>query len=292
MKKILTTAAILLAASCATLSAQSIAQKFIDRYSDPDNPKAVFIGKGNYSTGFTASYHSFDASGEKAGDGYSILSLLNIGDGFLAKYDITLGASFFVADDISLGLSLDWGGYQLKSDLKLDFRDVVGLGPEAAEDPDLAEALQLLNLQISSRDMVHNDWGTSLNLRKFISFFGSQTVAIFGEGRLYGNYGTTVSRPLDKQTGLPATGKDRVSNSYTMGLKLGGGLCIKLRDNSALTLSVPVVGVSYSETNQHKEFTGNDARLRNFAISRDLDYIAVKVGYTRFIQPKNRKKKE
>ena len=256
----------------------------LDRFTDPEKGKTTFIPKGNWSVGILGGYRSFSASGEKDGDGYAILSLLNIGDGSLHLYNVSPSFSFFLADDLSLGVRLDYSGYRVDTDLKLDFRDLINLdflGDEAEDYSDL------LNFTISGRHMVRNAWGGSLALRKYLSFFGSKTFAVFGEARLYAEYGIVDSCPINKE-GIYVENKTRTSKAFGTGLKFAGGLCVKLRDNSAFTFSIPLVGLVYQSTTQYKQKTGNTARMSSFSFSRELDFMAIQVGYVHYIQPKKR----
>ncbi len=273
-------------------SAQGIGG-ILDRFKDPEKGNSVFISKGHWSWGINGGYRSFAAAGDGVGDGYSVLSLLNIGNGYLKMYNVSPNFSYFVADDLSLGLSLDYSGYAVDTDIRLDFRNIFDLegmfgGFEDPEDQDsLEDAAAALNVRISGRHMLRNAWGGSFKLRKYLSFFGSKTFAVFGEARLYGNYGQIESCPIDND-GIYVTGKARTSRSIAAGLKLGGGLCIKLRDNSAFTISIPLVGATYQYTIQHKNNTGNDAHMASFNVSRELDYLALQVGYVHYIAPKKR----
>ena len=273
-------------------SAQGIGG-ILDRFKDPEKGNSVFISKGHWSWGISGGYRSFAAAGDGVGDGYSVLSLLNIGNGYLKMYNVSPSFSYFVADDLSLGLSLDYSGYAVDTDIRLDFRnffDLEGMfgGFEDPEDQDsLEDAAAALNVRISGRHMLRNAWGGSFKLRKYLSFFGSKTFAVFGEARLYGNYGQIESCPIDND-GIYVTGKARTSRTIAAGLKLGGGLCIKLRDNSAFTISIPLVGATYQYTIQHKNNTGNDAHMASFNVSRELDYLALQVGYVHYIAPKKK----
>ncbi len=178
MKKILSLSLLL-------LSVSAFAQNgLLDRFEDAQKGHTTFIPKGCRSIGITGSYRSFHVGGEQDNDGYSILSYLNIGDGMLRRWDIAPSFNLFVADDLSLGLRLDYNGYAVDSDLKLDFRELLG------EDA---------NFTITSRHMAHNAWGASFVARKYLSFFGSKTFGVFGEGRLYGNYGITTSFPYNSE---------------------------------------------------------------------------------------------
>ena len=262
--------------ACILLGNAASAQGILDRFSDPEKGRTVFIPKGNHAIGIGASYRSFEASGENAGDGYSILSLLNIGDGRLNIWSVSPSLCWFVADDFSIGVRLDYSGYRVNTNLLLDFRDVMN-----DSDPDL-------NLQISSRHMVRNVGGLSFTARRYVSFFGSKTFGVFGEGRLFGNYGVIKSHPLKEDVD-----KFRTSRVMSAGLKFSGGACIKLRDNSALSISVPILGGVWKHSTQKKEWKEDvgHAKLNSFNISRNVDLFGIQVGYTRFIDPANKKKK-
>lgn len=270
------------------LSVHASAQGILNRFDDPEKGKIVFWEKGGRAIGISGAYRCIDAGGEELGDGFSILSMLNIGQGRAFIYNVSPRFSFFVGNDLALGIRLDYSGYTVNTDLRLDLRNVINLQELAGDDPELKNELNdILNLRISNRHMVNNTWGISTDLRKYISFFGSQTFAIFGEVRLYGNYGRTLSCPVDEQ-GKRLENKLRTTDNYSAGLKLAAGLCVRLRDNSAVTVSVPLIGASYDYTHQHKTQTGNDAHLSNFKLARNVDFLAVQVGYKHYIKSKKR----
>ena len=278
--------------------AQSPIQNALTRFTDPEKGHTVFIDKGHYALGIAGSYHSFSAGGDGA-VGYSILSFLNIGNGRLALYEVTPSFSYFLADDLSLGVRLDYDGFTLDTDLRANLGELFNFSgiidmvnayseEEGNEGSELEEQLyDLMNLRISGRHMVYNSWGTSFALRKYMSFFGSKTFAVFGEARLYGKYGRMESCPIDKK-GVFVESKMRTSDIYSVGLKMGAGLAVRLRDNSAITIGLPIVGVTYSYTRQHKETKSgaNDAHMSQFNISRDIDLMALQVGYTHYIRRK------
>ena len=269
------------------LSLNAMGQPILNRFKDPENKKAVFVPKGYRAIGISGSYRSINAGGDVLGDGYAVLSLLNIGGGQLSTYNVSPKFSIFIADDVALGFRLDYSGLTLNTDLRLDLRSLVDLS-EAVEDPEEREQInELLNLRISGRHMVRNTWGLSVTLRKYIPFFGSQTFAVFGEARLYGNYGRINSCPIDEK-GAQMTAKMRNTDVYSAGLKIAGGLCVRLKDNSALTVSVPLIGACYDYTQQHKEVTNNNAHLSEFKIARNLDFMGIQVGYMHYIKSKKK----
>ena len=269
------------------LSINVMAQGLLDRVRDPEMGKIVFFEKGNRAIGLAGSYRSFDAGGDVLGDGYAILSLLNIGNGHFSTYRVSPRFFYFIADDLAFGVSPEYNGYTMKSDLRLDLRNVINM--DGIEDAETRQELnELLNLRISGRQMVRNSWGISTNLRKYFPFFGSQTFAIFAEARLYGSYGHIDSSPID-ENGVVMKEKMRTNDIFSAGLKFAGGLCIRLKGSNSLLISVPLIGASYSRTNQHKEATNNNAHLSEFKIARDFDFLALQIGYQHYIVPKKKK---
>ncbi|MBP5211201.1 MAG: hypothetical protein J6Z27_05180 [Bacteroidales bacterium] len=264
----------LLVIAFALLSLTAFAQEhvgFLDRFKDPEKGRVVFVEKGNRAFGIKVAYRNFNASGAYEGDGYSILSLINIGNGRLNAWSASPSFSYFVADDVSLGISLDYTGYNVDTDLKLDLRDIF-----KTDDTDL-------NVRILNRHMLRHGFGASITARRYLSFFGSETFGIFGEARLSGQYAILTSSPIGEHA-------DRIRDSKTFGLtlKAAAGLCVKLRDNSALTLSIPIAGVTWQNTNQRKVWQTNasPAKMSSFNLTRSVDILGINVGYMRFIKPR------
>ena len=277
MKRILVMACSLL---CLSAFAQTQESGILDRFTDPSKGRTVFISKGHRAAGVSGTYRYFNAGGEQDGDGYHILSMLNIGNGSLHYYSIAPSYSWFAADDFSIGVRLEYTGYTLDSDLKLDIRQVTG-----SDDPEL-------NLRLMCRHMNSNSFGASLAARRYVSFFGSKMFAVFGEGRLYGNYGWVKSWPLDEDN-IEKEGRRRNTTAWGAGIKLAGGLCVRLRDNSALTLSVPIVSVGYTQTHQDKQQgvgkENNQASMSSFGLNRNAEVFSIHVGYVRYILPKKKR---
>lgn len=294
MKRTLLTSLVLLA--CISAGAQGI----LDRYSEPGVPKTVFIPKGSKAIGISGGYRSIKVGGENVleGDGYAFLSMLNIGNGSFSKYNISPKFSFFISDDIAFGFSLDYSGFELETDLKMDLRNYGFLD-------ELFGGVG--NYKIASRKLKKDSWGISMKMAKYQSFFGSRTFGVFAEARLYGEISKFTSCPIeDLKTeevrlddyGEPytvqvltgetryKTEQQRTSNAYGAGIRLAGGVAVKLRDNSSLTISIPLIGLTYGYTKQHKEDTNNKAYISQFNISRDFDFIAIQVGYTRYFTAK------
>lgn len=259
--------------SCGSLSAQKVVDNFLRRFDAPEKGRTVFMPKGCYAYGMGASFRSFSASGDDAGEGYSILSILNIGNGNLNIWSVSPGISWFIADDVSIGFRIDYSGYRVNTNLQLDFRDVLG-----EDDPEY-------NVQISSRHMLRHVGGLSFTSRWYRSFFGSKTFGVFGEARVFGNYGLIKSHPLKEDVT-----KFRTSRVISAGVKIAGGACVKLRDNNALTVSIPLVGAALNHTRQKKESDGRigNARMTSFNISRNVDLFGIQVGYVHYVEPKRK----
>lgn len=253
----------------------------LKRYTDPDIGSTVFIEKGYRSINLVGGYRSIRAGGDATGDGYSILSLLNIGNGEYINYNISPSISFFIKDDLSVDLRLEYSGYKLDADIRADLREILNL--ESIDDEEEREEIgDLLNIHLLGRHISRKSWGTAIALRRYLSFFGSKTIGLFGEARLYGEYGQIESYPL--RQGIENKSKLRNSDIWSAGLKLGAGLCVKLRDNSAITLSIPLLGATYSYTSQYKTKTDSRAHMSQFNISRDIDYLAIQIGYSLYLK--------
>lgn len=281
-------------AVCLSAGAQSPIKNIMQRFDDPDKGHTVFIEKGARSVGISGSYRNFRAGGYVDADGFDVLSLLNMGAGQAHIWTVSPKFNWFLANDFALGVRLDYSGYWVDTNLRLDLREPIGQFLEKAEvlDPTTKEGqetLAALNLTISKRHWHKHAGGVSVTARKYLSFFGSKTFAVFGEGRLFGRYGVTTSNPI-VEDGEPAT-KVRVSQNFGVGLKGAVGLAVKLRDGSMITGSIPIVGLEYSLLLQDKKgnVTTNDARLSSFRIARDLDLIGIQIAYSRVIGPKKKK---
>lgn len=273
MKRIICFAAVV----SVTMSAFSQNSGILNRYTDPDIGSTVFIEKGYRAINLVGGYRSIRAGGDATGDGYSILSLLNIGDGEYINYSISPSISFFIKDDLSIDLRLEYSGYKLDADIRADLRDIINLG--AIDDEQEREEIgNTLNFHLLGRNISRKSWGAAIALRRYLSFFGSKTIGVFGEARMYGEYSKIESYPLKNKENY------RDSDVWSGGLKFGAGLCVRLRDNSAITLSIPLLGATYSYTSQYKNKSGSRAHMSQFNISRDIDYMAIQIGYSLYLK--------
>lgn len=287
MKKLFVLAALFMSLSA---YAQDPVTKYLEgRFGGPDSQ--TFIPKGYHALGIKGGYRSFGAVGDdNTNAGYALLSILNIGNGQLRVWNVSPSYSIFIADDLSLGVSLNYNGYAADTDLRLDFRDILKTTDEA------------LNFTISNRSMRHHAGGLSVNIRKYMPLFGSKHFAVFGEGRLEGSYGATTNAPRGDNKDY---NRERISQTYGVALKAGGGLAVKMGDN-AITISIPLFGLGYNYTTQDKtttqsikdETTGqvvieqvkSKTHLSTFNAARNLDLLGVQFGFTRYIGPKTKKK--
>jgi hypothetical protein len=262
------------------------------RFSDGSRSQ-VFMEKGSHAIGLSGGYRSFHAVGDPETEtGYSLLSILTVGDGQVQVWNVTPSFSTFIADDLSLGVALNYTGYVIDTDLNLDIRDMIG------------STNDLFNLNISNRRMRHHSGGASVVLRKYVPFFGSKYVAVFGEGRLQGTYGVSSSDPREEDD----YNVNRKSYTYGVALKAGGGVAIKLKDNSAITVSIPLFGVGYNYSKQDKLTTTMESiknpdtgqwedvavpvqsksHMSSFNATRNLDFLGIQFGYVRYIEPRRR----
>lgn len=282
MKRLLLVSAALVVSM--QLFAQGPVQKFMKRFEDPEKGRVVFVEKGSRSIGIMGSYRNFNASGSDVSDGYSILSMLNLGTGRLNMWTIAPKFQYFVADDLSVDVRLGYTGYLVDTDIRVDLRDALG---GLFDDMDGYDP-SALNVTVSNRHYQHHAGSISFAARKYLSFFGSKMLGVFGEGRMYGKYGVTTSYPVP-EAGEPVA-KMRVSNNFNIGFKVAAGAALRLRDGSAITVSIPIFGIAYDRTHQNKQGknVGNQADLSSFKIARDLDFLGIQLGYSRFITPKKK----
>lgn len=279
---------------CLSAHAQSPINKIMERFDDPEKGHTVFIEKGSRTMGISGSYRNFRAGGYVDSDGFDVLSLLNMGAGQAHIWTVAPKFNWFLANDFALGVRLDYSGYWIDTDLRLDLREMVGQFFEKTEildptTPEGKEAIEALNLTISNRHWHKHAGGVSVTARKYLSFFGSKTFGVFGEGRLFGRYGVTTSYPKPQEN--DEITKMRISKNFGVGLKGAVGLAVKLRDGSMITASLPIVGLEYSLLLQDRKgnTVANDARLSSFRIARDLDLIGLQIAYSRVIGPKKKK---
>ena len=303
-----TIAASFFLALCVQAFAQSPVAGILNRFSDPDKGHVVFIEKGSRAIGIKGGYRNFATDGYADGDGYSLLSLVNIGDGNISIWNVTPKFSWFVADDFSLGVNLDYSGYNAVTNINLDFREIIPSLYRVAEEYGIDSSVA--NVAISSRSMQHHAWGVGFSARKYLSFFGSRTFGIFGEARLSAKYGITNSTPRDSDLG-----RFRFSQTAQVGIDLCGGLAVRLKEGSAIMVSVPLFGVAWNGSWQDqtrkfevaqrdedgkavKDAEGNiqyrvasvagGGKMSSIKASRSLDLVGIQIGYSHYIKPKKK----
>lgn len=278
--------------TCATTFAQDPVTRYLEDRFDGSQDGKAFVRKGSRSIGIKGGFRSFNASGdESTNTGYALLSMLNVGNGQLKVWNVSPSIQYFLSNDLSLGASLDYTGYAVSTDIRLDLRDIVNSSNEE------------LNLTLSNRAIQHHALGLSLVMRKYVPLFGSKYVAVFGEGRFQTSYGATSNQPLD----VKDYNRERLSGALSVSLKAGGGLAVKLKNNNAITVSIPLFGIGYSYTSQEKTTTTmqettdasgatvkvpvtekSRSHMSNFNASRSLDLLGIQFGFVRFIEPKRR----
>lgn len=111
---------------CLAASAQSPIKKIMERFDDPERGHTVFIEKGSRTMGISGSYRNIRAGGYVDSDGFDVFSLLNMGAGQAHIWTVSPKFNWFLANDFALGLRLDYSGYWIDTDVRLDLREVVG----------------------------------------------------------------------------------------------------------------------------------------------------------------------
>ena len=288
--------------------AQGPVMGILNRFSDPDKGKVVFIEKGSRAIGIKGGYRNFAADGYADGDGFSLLSMVNLGDCSLSMWSVTPKFYWFVADDFSLGVNVNYSGYNARTNINMDFRELFPVIYRLSEEYGVDNSIA--NVAISSRSMQHHAWGIGFSARKYVSFFGSKTFGIFGEARLIAKYGITNSTPLDSELG-----RFRFSQTAQVGIDLCGGLAVRLKEGSAITISLPLFGVAWNgswqnqtrtfevaqrddEGNPKKDADGNiqykiasvpgGGKMSSIKASRSIELVGLQIGYCHYIKPKKK----
>ena len=193
----------------------------------------------------------------------------------------------------SIGIAGSYRNIRAGGTENADGFSILSLGG-LVDDPSSEEgkaSLDALNVTVSNRHWHQHSGGISFTARKYLSFFGSKTFGVFGEGLLFARYGATTSYPRSVELLEEEVAKHRFNQSIGVGLKGVVGLAVKLRDGSLITGGIPIFGIEYGHTIQNKQATvsQNNATLSSFRIARDLDLIGIQIAYSRIIGPKKRK---
>ena len=101
--------------------------------------------------GISGSYRNIRAGGYVDSDGFDVFSLLNMGAGQAHIWTVSPKFNWFLANDFALGLRLDYSGYWIDTDVRLDLREVVGKFFEKTEASFLKRQMWWIRPQMKAR---------------------------------------------------------------------------------------------------------------------------------------------
>lgn len=225
------------------------AQKF-DRGIDRDN-KVVFIPKGSWQVGGTASYRNYNF------DDYKFLVAEDIkGKAYILS--LSPYATYFFSDNLGAGLRFSY---------KRNMFQLDDLSVQLAEDMGLSVS-DYYNVQ-------HSYYGAAI-FRSYISIAGNTRFGFFNEIRLNagGGQGKFVS-------GIGETAEGSYHDTLELGVGLTPGLTAFITNNFAVEASIGVLGFNYKKISQIKNqvyessfsTSGADFKIDIMAVNLSLTYF-------------------
>lgn len=189
---------------------------------------SVFVPKGTFAFGLTASYNSYDFGTASDDVGYRMLfSLLNGINGKMTSFGVSPHISYFFSNNTSVGLRFDYD----KSSLGLGNANIA-LG-------------DLMTLGIQDMNYLKQSYSGSVTLRHYMSIADSKRFAIFVEGRGTLGYAQSQTYKMD--------GEDKFGtyqDIYNASLSLVPGVVCFMADNAAFEVSIGVLGFDLQKVNQ------------------------------------------
>jgi len=213
-----------------------------------------FIAKGCYSAGISAGYNSYSAGNST--NAYKILGLLGL-EGKLKTMSVGAEASYFFAKNTSVGLRFGFGDTNLSlDDASLDLDDS--------------------DLNMENQNYQGRKYATTAFIKNYFPMFGSRVFAMFNEIRV--NYSFSQSKNYE----LTDYGKDGSFNeTHNVSLSLNPGLAMFITDFVATEVSVELLNIGYSHTNQ-TENQVYKSEFNHFGTNYKLNPLALNFGIVFF----------
>lgn len=190
------------------------------------NPRSVYLEKGSVSLSLSGGYNHVDAGSLTGGSNYSLMGLIGNLSGKADIYDVNFSGAWFFANNFSVVGRVGYSGL----DIHLDSSSVMG------------------NLEFNNKHINRPMLTLAAGVRGYLPLFNSKIVALFGEVRLSGGFGSTKSYSVTER-GKEGTFSD--VNEIALGLY--PGISVFLSDHVALELSLPLLEGGYS---WDKEYEG------------------------------------
>lgn len=181
----------------------------------------LFIPKGQWAFGLTASYGSFDA------DDVRILSVLKDFDFSGTRYSIRPSVSYFFAHNQSIGIKLNY---------TRAMADLGGMTLDIDDD---------LNFKLSDVSYYSQTYSAALTYRNYIGLSREKRFAVFNDVDL--SFGSGSSRFKRYYNGEL---RDTRTNTIEAGLNFSPGLCVFMHEYVSFNVSFGVFGISVRKDRQ------------------------------------------
>lgn len=196
----------------------------------------LFIPKGQWAFGLTASYGSFDSKDVE------ILNALTDFDFNGKKYAIRPTVSYFIRHNQSIGIKLDY----TKGDATLG-----SLGVDIDDD---------LNFSLHDIGYTSQMYNIGIFYRNYVGLGTEKRFAIFNEVDL--SFGSGTSRFQRYYSGDL---RDTRTNTTKVSLNFSPGLCVFLTDNLSFNVSFGVFGIHMTNEKQTTNDTEEGSRFSSGA---------------------------
>lgn len=185
------------------------------------NKSFVFVPKGTVMAGLSVSYANYDFNNYK----FLMIDGLTLSG---TTFGIAPHVSYFVRDNLSVGARFDYDTYNL------------GMGGASI---DLSDDL---GFDISDFTMINRSYTASITMRNYFPIGDSKRFGFFTEVRLSGGYGQSKNY---KQVAEDKYGT--YQEMAQLGLGLTPGVVFFVTNETALEVSVGVLGFDYKRVTQY-----------------------------------------
>lgn len=223
---------------------------------------SIFIPKGTFGAGLTFSYNTIDLGQSQGDSGYSLLSLLTGVNGDMYSFGIAPNVTYFLLDNLAVGVRFNYD----RSSLNLGNANL-SLG-------------DMLSLNVSDMHYLAHNYKGSLTCRYYMPFGTSKRFAMFAEGRLTGGYGQSVTYRMDQGDKFGT-----YQNTLNCSIDVVPGLSAFVTNNVALEVSIGVLGLNYSRSEQVTNQVATSVMQRSGANFR-LNLFSIGMGVSVYLPTK------
>lgn len=214
------------------------------------NPNSVFIPKGQFSTGISASYNGYTAAGDEITKGLNIAGIVTDASGEVRLFSTDVHGSWFFMDNTSIGVRASYGNTMMD-----------------------CNSLSLLGmLDLSNKHLRKETYSAYLTFKRYIPILNSRILAFFGEAALGGSMGYSKSYE-ETDRGNEGT----FSELYSAGFIFSGGVSLFVTDFLSVEMTVPYlsIGMDWDKRLEKQEYKSSFTGL---TFKDDFNLLGFKVG--------------